>query len=870
MQKIKTFGAGILLLSAVSCAASLPEKKPNVLLIIVDDLRNDLNCYGVDYIKSPHIDKLAENGFLFTRAYVQQAVCSASRASLLTGCRPNTTGVDYPYSQYFINEFWPAHPSIPEYFEEQGYSAYTFGKVHHGGGAEDKLKTRHYNPGGVKYYALEENIRLGGERGRSVQTPPYESADVSDEAYQDGMIAQEAVNTIKKVSGKGQPFFLAVGFKKPHLPFCAPKKYWDMYMEDEIGLAPYRLHPENSPEYSTVNYELQGYKEPDNISGGSYPEHHQLKLRHGYAACVSYIDAQVGKLMKQLEESGELDNTIVMLISDHGWHLGDQGMWGKATNFENSTLSPLILSVPGTSKGLRLSQLVEYVDIYPTLVELAGFVPANYLEGNSFVPLLNNPQREWKTAAFSQYPRGRIFEGYTLRTENFRYVEWRMNKNDSLMSVELYDHRIDPLETKNFAFDKTYHTIVNEHARLMKKGWKEALPDGVHNKSNNPLAPPAVPWGPEAERESVRITTGEFIPSEISKDTRKIKNDLDLRGLSKPDVTRETAFLFGNLKKIGKEGIIFGHHHASIVGQNWKNTDGSADFTTDSHISVGDHPGVFGFDFGRGTTIFKEQTEEIFRRGGIVTFSWHCPNPVTGENYRDMSGSPVTSILEGGKYLDIWKKELDKIADFFNNLSVDGIKVPAIFRPFHENTGSWFWWGRVNATSEEFIQLWRITADYLRIEKGVDNILLAYSPSYSQFVEKDLIFETYPGDDYVDIIGIDSYNQDEQLKTLIQEGARVICQWTSENHKIPALTEVGIRKGIQNSQSDDWFMDGFLNTFKNDDVAKNVAYVLTWMNGSPENYWIPLPGQPNHESFVNFYKDPTTFFLSDLKNIYGL
>jgi len=229
---------------------------------------------------------------------------------------------------------------------------------------------------------------------------------------------------------------------------------------------------------------------------------YQKELRHAYAACVSYIDAQVGKLMTQLKESGELENTVVLFISDHGWHLGHQAMWGKTTNFENSALAPMIISAPGKVKGIKLDQLVEYVDIYPTLVELSGLKPVEYLEGTSYVDLLDNPKRSWKKAAFSQFPRGKDMEGFAIRTPDFRYIEWRNSKDNTLLTTELYDHRNDPLETINVAYDDAYKKTVINLAKQLKLGWKAALPDGIVNHSNNPLAPPSVGWGPEANKKA--------------------------------------------------------------------------------------------------------------------------------------------------------------------------------------------------------------------------------------------------------------------------------------------------------------------------------------------------------------------------------
>jgi len=338
---------------ALLTKANEPGKRPNILLIISDDLRTELGCYDADYMHTPNIDLLAEQGMVFNNAYVQQAVCSASRASFLSGCRPATTGVDYPYSVYFATKFWPEHPTFCEYFEMNNYEVRTYGKIHHGGKG-DKLSIPHYSPGfggaGGKYYALPENIAAGGSEGRNKNTPPVECANVEDEAYIDGLLAKRALSDLETYaeSGNKQPFFYAVGFKKPHLPFSSPKEYWDLYKRDSIKIVENQTHPLNSPNYSTVNYSLAGYSgpNPDDYPNG-LPEDRQKEIRHGYFAAVSYIDALTGKLLDKLDELSLRENTIVVLISDHGWHLGHQGMWGKSTNFENAARAPMIISAPG-------------------------------------------------------------------------------------------------------------------------------------------------------------------------------------------------------------------------------------------------------------------------------------------------------------------------------------------------------------------------------------------------------------------------------------------------------------------------------------------------------------------------------------------
>lgn len=389
----------------------------------------------------------------------------------------------------------------------------------------------------------------------------------------------------------------------------------------------------------------------------------------------------------------------------------------------------------------------------------------------------------------------------------------------------------------------------------------------LQNKSFQKIG--AIPL--EAGQHTLKIEISEITNGSAPeiKEFRGIQLDLETKslGLSDSLATKETLLLFENLKKIGKKGVIFGQHLACYEAQNWKDNAISVDLRSDCFTAVGDHPGVFGFDFGRGITLFKDYCEEIFRRGGISTYSWHARNPVTGGNYNDTSGEAVSAILEGGEIYQKWISELDKIADYLLSLEVNGVKVPIIFRPFHENTGAWFWWGAGNCTNNEFIELWQLTIDYLRNERGVHNMLVAYSPSKPS-LNKALAEAMYPGNNYVDIIGFDAYDKDEKLKTLLRDNARLVSIWAQENNKVPAITEFGIRQGLQNSNSSDFFMNGFLNQFKNDEIGKNVAFALTWMNTSPESYWTPLPGQPNHNSFLNFYHDSTTLFLGDVKNIY--
>jgi arylsulfatase A-like enzyme len=482
--------------SRVQAAEKTP---PNVLFIGADDLRTELNCYGRSHIHSPNIDRLATGGVLFEHAYVQQAVCAASRASLLTGCRPDTTGADYPYSMYFVEQFLPGHPSLPAYFHRQGYFTRTLGKIHHG--YSEDFTEPDFSPNTGGNYALPVNRAMASGQKYG---PPFEMAGVPDNAYRDGILAEEAVATLQRAAKSDAPFFLAVGFHKPHLPFCAPQKYWDLYPPESITLAPNPEHPTDSPPYSTWHYELGQYTDPNDSNKKPVPEEYAKTLRRGYYACVSYMDAQVGRLLDELERLGLSQNTLVIYWGDHGFHLGEHAMWCKETNFELDTHAPLIVRGPGVQAGARCPAFVEYVDMFPTITELAGVPTPDYLEGASMVPLLQNPKRPWKSAAFSQFPRGLKLEGYAMRTERHRYVEWWNKERDGarvdIAAIELYDCIKDPMETLNVAGIPENKELVSQLSAQLAAGWRSAWPEGSENQSKNPTAPPPVPWSSKRTR----------------------------------------------------------------------------------------------------------------------------------------------------------------------------------------------------------------------------------------------------------------------------------------------------------------------------------------------------------------------------------
>ena len=476
----------------------------NVLFIAVDDLRPALGCYGDPDIRTPNIDALAAEGLTFTRAYCQQAVCSPSRTSLLTGLRPDTTRV-YDLETHF-RRYRPNAVTLPEHFKDRGYTSAAFSKILHKPQLDDHqswsvpswipdaqewnssesresvlqrwndLQANGWTSNERFYYEPSKRTpAAAGQRGWGM--PSWESRRVADNALADGMTADAVVHALGKLR-RGR-FFLAAGFLKPHLPFVAPEKYFDLYPKSRIDLAAFRESPAGAPPYALHNSaEMRGYS--DIPEEGPISDDKARELIRAYRASVSYVDAQIGRVLDALDEQGLRDNTVVVLWGDHGYHLGDHGLWNKHTNFEAATHVPLIVSAPGQlSKGKKTSALTEFVDIYPSLCELCGIDRPNGLEGSSFVPLFDNPDRLWKRAAFSQYPREipgvGVGMGYSIRTRRYRYTEWRAT-DSPYTSAELYDYQEDPLETRNIANRPENVSLVNGLQGMLREGWRASLP----------------------------------------------------------------------------------------------------------------------------------------------------------------------------------------------------------------------------------------------------------------------------------------------------------------------------------------------------------------------------------------------------------
>ncbi|XP_065194417.1 ulvan-active sulfatase-like [Sycon ciliatum] len=485
-----TLLVGILAASLGVCVA-----KHNILMIAIDDLRPEIAGYGFPRMHTPNMDKLIKEGTMFRRNYVQQAVCSPSRTSLLTGRRPDTTHI-YDLWTYFRSAGCNV-TTLPQFFKQQGYKTAGHGKIYHPGHASGAgvFPTGDDPPSWTEPYFHSPNKKNFSTDAKAWATP-----DAPEEDFPDTQIAAAGIATMKRLADK--PFFIAVGFHKPHLPFIFPKNYLDYYPEENITIAADPFPPKDMPPIAWSDWgELRNYHDvaamdlPTNISK-DMPDDYAKELRRAYYAATSYTDAQIGKVLQSLDTLGLSANTTVLLWGDHGWQLGELGEWCKHTNFEIAARAPLIVRTPliPESHGTVVESLVEHVDIYPTLVDLAGFEVPKGLEGFSLVPLLKNSTAQWKTAAFSQYPRGLPkgtkrdhphdhSMGYSVRTADWRYTEWVYFHNTTMthdwdrnFGVELYDHRGDDgtsfaaWENQNLANLQEFGPVVKQMSAILRAG----------------------------------------------------------------------------------------------------------------------------------------------------------------------------------------------------------------------------------------------------------------------------------------------------------------------------------------------------------------------------------------------------------------
>lgn len=470
-------------LGLVSCVESKLDK-PNVLFICVDDLRAELGCYGDDYVISPNLDKLASDGYLFKNQFVTVPTCGASRQSMLTGQLPISKAyLDNSITSKVLSD--KEEGAIPETFVHQlkrsGYYTVGIGKIsHHPDGylygyqeePSDKLELPHswnemlfdsgkWGSGHNAFFGYADGTN---RNDLNKQVKPYEMADVSDSGYVDGLTAELAMKKLEDLKDRDQPFFLGVGFIKPHLPFNAPKKYWDLYDEDSISLSKTPFIPENVDKASLHGSgEFNQYKLGDERASLDKPvsDRYARKLRHGYYASISYIDAQIGKLLDKLESEGLSDNTIVVVWGDHGWHLGDHLVWGKHTIFEKALRSAFMIRLPNGKQGTDLDQIVSSADIYPTIMDLCGVTVNHHLDGSSLVELLNSPtDSDWNNVAYSYYRNG-----ISVRTERYRLTKYFRSEQPV---IELYDHLNDPTESVNIADSNI--DIVNRLMPILERG----------------------------------------------------------------------------------------------------------------------------------------------------------------------------------------------------------------------------------------------------------------------------------------------------------------------------------------------------------------------------------------------------------------
>ncbi len=435
-----------------------PASKKNVLFIAIDDLKPNLGCYGDSLALSPNIDRLAEQASVFANNQCQQAICGPSRASLLTGWRPDKTQIWDLHT--LIRDKNPDVVTLPQYFKNNGYETAATGKVFDPRSVDSGHDTASWSIPYVLVTAKRWQVSTG--------RPSTESADLPDSDYVDGKIARVGMQLLEKVAKGDKPFFVAVGFKKPHLPFVAPKKYWDLYNRDSIQINPFQKHAKNSPDYVyTKSGEFRSYDDvPDE---GEIPVDVQKRAIHGYYACVSFVDAQVQKVIAKLDSLGLRKNTVIIIWGDHGWHLGDHAQWAKHTNFEQATRAPMIIVDPDYPQKRYVTTPTEFVDIYPTLCDLVGLPIPKGLAGVSLKPIISGQSNRVKDYAMSQYKKSK-YEGYTIRTDRYRYTEWLPVEyregtlpysENIIVDRELYDYKIDPRETYCFVFDSAYQRVVD-------------------------------------------------------------------------------------------------------------------------------------------------------------------------------------------------------------------------------------------------------------------------------------------------------------------------------------------------------------------------------------------------------------------------
>ncbi len=553
---------------------SLHAAKPNVLFIAVDDMRPDLGCYGNTIIKTPNIDRIAARGIVFNKAYVSQAVCSPSRTAIMTGLRPDVTKVWDLETHFRVAQ--PDCITLPQHFKANGYHCAALSKVYHAGFEDGRSWNEpHWYPKGravdtdpvdwMKQIVTRHDVSVeeysapqeGGELRKNgkgpKKGPAYEVSAKEDDQLPDGATAVEAVKRLAALKSKGKPFFLAVGFLKPHLPFVAPKKYWDLYEPNTIPVPTTHKLPAGSPEWAGhTNGELHAY--PGVPKENPIPADFAKTLRHGYYACISYTDAQIGKLLDALDKEGLADNTIIVLWGDHGWQLGDHGLWHKHTNFEIAARAPLLISVPGTkTAGQKCEAPVEFVDVYPTLADVCGLPIPTGLGGGSLKNFIENPAAPATDVAISQYPKKTEevqVMGYSIRNDRYRATFWRERNGAKIIATELYDEQNDPSETVSLADKPEHNELLETLIKHLPSVGSDAAPEKKSKGKSKAAAKPAAPPSDEPRDARydrlypgrARLSLGEYLAKQSNGDEAKerfTKFDMDKDGfLSREEFIR--------------------------------------------------------------------------------------------------------------------------------------------------------------------------------------------------------------------------------------------------------------------------------------------------------------------------------------------
>ncbi len=471
-QLLKLGGLGVAAVATRHVVSAAAASKPNVLFLVVDDLRTSVGIFGDKLAVTPHIDALGSRGTVFLNAHCQIAICNPSRASVMTGLRPDTIKV-WGLNKHFRKEK-PKVVTLPQLFKNHGYYTHSIGKVYHGSGPPSVDKPSWSDAPEFDHCTKRDQYVLAKNR-TGKKAAASESANCRETDYIDGKVADAAIRKLREIKDRGEPFFLAVGFRKPHMPFAAPAKYWAMH--DRAALAKPRnpKTPDGAPEIAGHDWrEARGYTDVPNK--GDMPDEKTAELRHGYYAATSYVDAQIGRVLAELKRLGLDENTVISLYGDHGFHIGEHNLWGKLTNYDFGTHAPLLFASPfQKDKGGVVRRAVEFLDIYPTVADLCSLPKPAALEGESLTSVLDNHDAALKNFAVSQFARPVSYNftkkkpenmGYTIRDDRYRYTQWITFKGGAVLAEEFYDYAKNDVELTNRVDEPEYAEAVK---RLKKK-----------------------------------------------------------------------------------------------------------------------------------------------------------------------------------------------------------------------------------------------------------------------------------------------------------------------------------------------------------------------------------------------------------------